>query len=107
MGAFNTFAILHSREAYVYAPILFGYFMYTAALFDLRAQIHLVGPCMRCLTDAEVDVGVTAREFHDPDAPVADELRSDYVARRSATTSAMSWTTTSASRAFKIGRAHV
>lgn len=37
--AFNTFAVYLSREAYVYAPILFGYFLYTAALFDVRAQL--------------------------------------------------------------------
>jgi hypothetical protein len=37
--AFNSFAVYHSREAYVYAPILFGYFMYAAGLLDLRAQL--------------------------------------------------------------------
>lgn len=36
---FNTYAVYVSREAYVYAPIIFGYFLYTAGLFDLRAQI--------------------------------------------------------------------
>jgi uncharacterized protein len=50
-----------------------------AMLLDLRAHVLLAGPCMRCLADAEVKVDVAAREFHDPDAPPGDELRSDYV----------------------------
>jgi uncharacterized protein len=50
-----------------------------AMLLDLRAQVRLVGPCMRCLGEAELDVDVAAREFDDPDAPLGDELRSDYV----------------------------
>jgi len=36
---------------------------------------------MRCLGFAELERDVTAREFYDPDAPVGDELHSDYVAR--------------------------
>lgn len=50
-----------------------------ATVFELRLGAHLCGPCMRCLAFAEVDVGVSAREFHDPDASPGDELRSDYV----------------------------
>ena len=50
-----------------------------ATVFDLRFHAHLSGPCMRCLGYAEVEVDVAAREFHDPAAPPADELRSDYV----------------------------
>ena len=50
-----------------------------ASVFDLRLHAHLVGPCMRCLGFAEVEVDSAAREFHDPDAPPADALRSDYV----------------------------
>lgn len=50
-----------------------------AMVFDLRFRAHLQGPCMRCLAFAEVDLDVTAREFHDPGAPPGDELRSDYV----------------------------
>ena len=48
-------------------------------LLDLRAHVHLAGPCMRCLGEAQLDVEVAAREFDDPDAPAGDELRSDYV----------------------------
>jgi uncharacterized protein len=50
-----------------------------ATVFDLRLRVHLNGACMRCLGFAELEREVVAREFHDPDAPAADELRSDYV----------------------------
>jgi len=50
-----------------------------AAIFGLRVDAHLAGPCMRCLGFAEVERRVSAREFHDPDAPASDELRSEYV----------------------------
>jgi DUF177 domain-containing protein len=50
-----------------------------ATVFDLRLHAHLVGPCMRCLGFAELEVDSRAREFHDSDAPPADDLRSDYV----------------------------
>ena len=50
-----------------------------ATVFDLRLDVHLSGACMRCLGHAEVDRPVRAREFHDFDAPPADELHSDYV----------------------------
>lgn len=51
-----------------------------ATVLDLAFHAHVTGPCMRCLGFAELELGVAAREFHDPDAPVGDELRSDYVA---------------------------
>ena len=50
-----------------------------ATVFDLGLHAHVVGPCMRCLAFAELEVDVRAREFHDPDAPPADGLHSDYV----------------------------
>jgi len=50
-----------------------------ATVFDLRLDAHLTGPCMRCLGFAELERRVSAREFHDPDAPHADALRSDYI----------------------------
>lgn len=50
-----------------------------AMILDLRAPVRLGGPCMRCLEPAGVEIGVAAREFHDPEAPRGDELRSDYV----------------------------
>jgi len=48
-------------------------------VFDVEIDVRLIGPCMRCLGFAEVERRVSAREFNDPDAPPADELRSDYV----------------------------
>ena len=50
-----------------------------ATVFDLELDVHLSGPCMRCLGFAEVGRHVRAREFHDFDAPASDELYSDYV----------------------------
>jgi uncharacterized protein len=50
-----------------------------ATVFDMQLRTKLAGPCMRCLGYAELDVDTRAREFHDPAAPVADGLRSDYV----------------------------
>ena len=50
-----------------------------ATVFDMRLRAHLTGACMRCLGFAEVDREVSAREFHDFDAPPSDELHSDYV----------------------------
>ena len=50
-----------------------------ATVLELGLSGHLTGPCMRCLAFAEVDSIVSAREFHDPDAPPADALRSEYV----------------------------
>lgn len=51
-----------------------------ATVFDIRFAAHLTGACMRCLGFAEVARTVRAREFHDFDAPVSDELHSEYVA---------------------------
>jgi len=50
-----------------------------ATVFDLSLHTRLAGPCMRCLNYAEVEVDASAQEYHDPAAPPADELRSDYV----------------------------
>ena len=52
-----------------------------AMVFDMHLAVHLSGVCMRCLGFAEIDSTVSAREFHDLDAPIADELHSDYVVR--------------------------
>ena len=49
-----------------------------ATVLDLEFHAHVAGPCMRCLGFAELELDVAAREFHDPDAPGGDELRSDY-----------------------------
>jgi uncharacterized protein len=50
-----------------------------AKVLQLRFRARACGPCMRCLGHAEVDVDVSARELHDPDADPGDGLRSEYV----------------------------
>lgn len=50
-----------------------------ALVLDLDLEVELTGPCMRCLGSAAIDRDVSVREFHDPDAPPGDDLRSDYV----------------------------
>ena len=48
---------------------------------DLRLafDVRLHGPCMRCLTDAVVDVSIDAREYHATADDAPDDLRSEYV----------------------------
>ena len=48
---------------------------------DLRlaSDVRLHGPCMRCLTDAVVDISIDAREYHANEPGEAAELRSEYV----------------------------
>ena len=48
---------------------------------DLRLafDVRLHGPCMRCLTDAVVDISIDAREYHANEPGEAVELRSEYV----------------------------
>ena len=54
-----------------------------AMVLDLRFDVTLSGPCMRCLGHAEVAIDASAREVHDLDGQGGDEggdeLRSDYV----------------------------
>jgi uncharacterized protein len=47
--------------------------------FYLSFAVHLVGPCMRCLEPAALDLEVEAREV-DQNATEDEELRSPYVA---------------------------
>ncbi len=46
--------------------------------FHLQARASLRGPCMRCLTDAEVEVAADAREVDQPGGG-DEELSSPYV----------------------------
>jgi uncharacterized protein len=48
-------------------------------VLDLRFDVRLHGPCMRCLADAVVELDVDAREYHDADPAAGPELRSEYV----------------------------
>ena len=50
----------------------------TGTVFELRFHTRLHGPCYRCLADAVVDVGVSAREYQ-AENPESDELRTPYV----------------------------
>ncbi|MCS7007154.1 MAG: DUF177 domain-containing protein [Thermoleophilia bacterium] len=50
-----------------------------ATVFELELDARVGGPCMRCLAQAELEVGVRARELHEASAPEDDELRSEYV----------------------------
>jgi uncharacterized protein len=45
----------------------------------LRFQVHLHGPCMRCLEGADPMLEVDAREVDQPDDDGGDELSSPYV----------------------------
>jgi uncharacterized protein len=48
-------------------------------VLELRFDVRLHGPCMRCLADAVTDVAIEAREYH-ADEPGDDaELTSEYV----------------------------
>lgn len=48
-------------------------------VFRLRFATRLHGPCMRCLTDAVVDLAVEALEYHASDPAADDDLHSEYV----------------------------
>ena len=48
-------------------------------VLELELGVRILGPCMRCLADAVVDVRVEASEYHDSDPAAAPELRSEYV----------------------------
>ena len=48
-------------------------------VFRLRLATRVEGPCMRCLGEAAVDVGVDAQEYESSDPSAAEELHSEYV----------------------------
>ncbi len=43
-AALSTFAVYHSREAYVYAAVLLGYFLYAGSLFHVCAGLRQAKP---------------------------------------------------------------
>jgi uncharacterized protein len=51
----------------------------TGLLFELRFDVRLHGPCMRCLADSALDIRVDAREYHAADSGGDEELQSEYV----------------------------
>jgi uncharacterized protein len=48
-------------------------------VLELELDVRVVGPCMRCLADAGVDVHVAAREYQATSPGESDELRTPYI----------------------------
>jgi DUF177 domain-containing protein len=51
----------------------------SGTVFELRYAARLHGPCYRCLSDAVLDVAVSAREYQATNPGEADELRTPYL----------------------------
>ena len=51
----------------------------TGTVFELRFRGRVHGPCFRCLTDAVVDLPISAREYQATAPGESDELRTPYV----------------------------
>ena len=51
----------------------------TGTILELRFSGRLHGPCQRCLADAVIERGVSAREYQASSSESPDELRSPYV----------------------------
>jgi uncharacterized protein len=51
----------------------------TGTVFELRFPARVHGPCFRCLTDAVVELPISAREYQAASADAAEELRTPYV----------------------------
>jgi uncharacterized protein len=51
----------------------------SGTVFELRFGARLHGPCVRCLTDAVVDLPISAREYQATSPGEAEELRTQYV----------------------------
>jgi DUF177 domain-containing protein len=51
----------------------------SGTVFELRYAARLHGPCYRCLSDAVLDVSVSAREYQATNPGEADELRTPYL----------------------------
>jgi uncharacterized protein len=49
-------------------------------VLELELDVRMVGPCVRCLADAGVDVQVAAREYQASSPGDADELTTPYLA---------------------------
>jgi uncharacterized protein len=47
--------------------------------FRLSFHTRLHGPCMRCLEDASLGVGIDAREYHDEQPDGDEQLSCEYV----------------------------
>jgi uncharacterized protein len=51
----------------------------SGTVFELGFRARLHGPCVRCLSDAVVDLPISAREYQATSPGESDELRSQYV----------------------------
>jgi uncharacterized protein len=51
----------------------------SGTVFELRYSARLHGPCYRCLSDAVLDVSVSAREYQATSPGESDELRTPYL----------------------------
>jgi uncharacterized protein len=48
-------------------------------VLELELDVRMVGPCFRCLGDAELPVAVLSREYQATSPDESDELRTPYV----------------------------
>jgi uncharacterized protein len=48
-------------------------------MLELELEVRLVGPCVRCLTDAGISLDIRAREYQATSPGEADELTSPYL----------------------------
>ena len=53
--------------------------MSSGLLLELELDVRLVGPCVRCLTDAGLDVSVDDRQYQATSPDGDEELRTPYV----------------------------
>jgi DUF177 domain-containing protein len=51
----------------------------TGTVFELRFAVRLHGPCVRCLTDAVLDIPIHVREYQATNPGDSDELRTPYL----------------------------
>src|SRR5687767_9194302 len=51
----------------------------TGTVFELHFRGRVHGPCFRCLTDAVVELPVSAREYQATNPGESEELRTPYV----------------------------
>jgi DUF177 domain-containing protein len=49
-------------------------------VLELELDVRIVGPCMRCLADAGLDVHIAAREYQATSPGESDELTTPYIA---------------------------
>ena len=53
--------------------------MSSGLMLELELAVRLVGPCMRCLADADLPIDVRAREYQATSPGESDELTTPYV----------------------------